>query len=43
LEQRYHMEKRWLLNRMFQGSGVVSGLEVVAAEKGTVTVAEVLR
>jgi hypothetical protein len=37
------MEKRWLLNRMFQGSGVVSGLEVVAAEKGTVTVAEVLR
>ena len=39
LEQRYHMEKRWLLNRMFQGAGVVSGLGVVADEQSTVTVA----
>jgi len=39
LEQRYHIEKRWLLNRMLQGAGVVSGLDVVAAERGTVTVA----
>src|SRR5262249_35107675 len=38
LEQRYHIEKRWLLNRMLQGAGVVSGLDVVAAERGTVTV-----
>ena len=28
LEQRYHIEKRWLLNRTLQGAGVVSGLEV---------------
>jgi hypothetical protein len=27
-EQRYHIEKRWLLNRMLHGPGVVSGLEV---------------
>jgi hypothetical protein len=39
LEQRYHIEKRWLLNRMFQGAGVVSGLEVVAGGQGAVTVA----
>src|SRR4051794_10825061 len=39
LEQRYHMERRWLLNRMFQGAGVVSGLGVVADEQSTVTVA----
>lgn len=39
LEQRYHIEKRWLLNRMLQGAGVVSGLHVVAGERGTVTVA----
>jgi hypothetical protein len=39
LEQRYHMEKRRLLNRMFQGAGVVSGLGVVADEQSTVTVA----
>jgi hypothetical protein len=39
LEQRYHMEKRWLLNRMFQGAGVVSGLGVVGDEQSTVTVA----
>ena len=39
LEQRYHKEKRWLLNRMFQGAGVVSGLGVVADAQSTVTVA----
>jgi hypothetical protein len=39
LEQRYHIEKRWLLNRMLQGAGVVSGLDVVEGEQGTVTVA----
>ena len=38
LEQRYHIEKRWLLNRMLQGAGVVPGLGVVAGERGTVTV-----
>jgi hypothetical protein len=39
LEQRYHIEKRWLLNRMFQGAGVVSGLGVAAGDQHTVTVA----
>jgi hypothetical protein len=39
LEQRYHIEKRWLLNRMLHGSGVVSGLSVAAGEGGNVTVA----
>jgi hypothetical protein len=39
LEQRYHIEKRWLLNRMLQDVGVVSGLTVVAGKQGTVTVA----
>jgi hypothetical protein len=39
LEQRYHIEKRCLLNRMLQGAGIVSGLEVVAGKQGTVTVA----
>jgi hypothetical protein len=39
LEQRYHIEKRRLLNRMLQGAGVVSGLGVVEGEQGTVTVA----
>lgn len=39
LEQRYHIEKRWLLNRMLQRTGIVSGLGVVADEQGTVTVA----
>ncbi len=38
LEQRYHIEKRWLLNRMLEGAGVVSGLGVVAAEDGKVSV-----
>lgn len=38
LEQRYHIEKRWLLNRMFQGAGVVSGLDVVPSGQGKVTV-----
>jgi hypothetical protein len=38
LEQRYHIEKRWLLNRMLQGAGIVSGLGVVPSERGTVTV-----
>jgi hypothetical protein len=28
LEQRYHIERRWLINRMLHGWGVVSGLEV---------------
>jgi hypothetical protein len=27
-EQAYHLEKRWLHNRLFHGSGVVTGLEV---------------
>jgi hypothetical protein len=39
LEQRYHIEKRRLLNRMLQGAGIVSGLGVVEGEQGTVTVA----
>jgi hypothetical protein len=38
LEQRYHIEKRWLLNRAFHGAGVVSGLEVSHGD-GSVTVA----
>jgi hypothetical protein len=38
LEQRYHIDKRRLLNRMLHGGGVVAGLEV-AREDGTVTVA----
>lgn len=38
LEQRYHIEKRWLLNRMLQGAGVVSGLDVVPRGQGKVTV-----
>jgi hypothetical protein len=38
-EQRYHIEKRCLLNRMLQGAGIVSGLEVVAGRQGTVNVA----
>jgi hypothetical protein len=37
-EQRYHMEKRRLLNRMLQGTGVVSGLEVVPHDADAVTV-----
>ena len=39
LEQRYHIEKRRLLNLMLQGAGIVSGLGVVQGEQGTVTVA----
>ena len=40
LEQRYHIEKRRLLNRVLHGNGVVSGLEVAPGEQeGTVTVA----
>ena len=39
LEQRYHIEKRRLLNRMLQGAGIVSGLGVVEAGQGTVIVA----
>ena len=39
LEQRYYIEKRYLLNRMLHGAGIVSGLSVVAGEQGTVTVA----
>jgi hypothetical protein len=38
LEQRYHIERRRLLNRMIHGGGIVSGLEV-SGEQGTVTVA----
>lgn len=34
LEQRYHIERRWLINRMLHGSGVVSGLEVEQSEPG---------
>jgi hypothetical protein len=39
LEQQYHIEKRWLLNRMLQGAGVVSGLGLATDDQGTVTVA----
>jgi hypothetical protein len=39
LEQRYQIEKRWLLNRMFHSPGIVHGLAVAAGEKGMVTVA----
>ncbi len=39
LEQRYHIEKRRLLNRMLRGAGIVTGLGVVESERGTVTVA----
>ena len=38
LEQRYHIEKRWLLNRTFHGAGVVHGLKVAPGKKGTVSV-----
>ena len=38
LEQRYHIEKRWLLNRTLQGAGIVSGLDV-SLGSGSVTVA----
>jgi len=38
LEQRYHIEKRWLLNRTFHGAGVVHGLKVTPGKKGTVSV-----
>jgi hypothetical protein len=37
-EQRYHIEKRRLLNRKLHGPGVVSGLEVAGGCGGTVTV-----
>ena len=38
LEQRYQIEKRWLLNRMLQGPGIVSGLAVRSDAQGSVTV-----
>jgi hypothetical protein len=38
LEQRYHIEKRWLLNRTFHGAGVVHGLEVATDKEGSVSV-----
>ena len=38
LEQRYHIEKRRLLNRMLHGPGIVSGLAVTGGTGGTVTV-----
>lgn len=34
LEQRYHIERRWLINRMLHGWGVVSGLEVGRRTEG---------
>lgn len=34
LEQRYHIERRWLVNRMLHGWGVVSGLQVEQREGG---------
>ena len=37
LEQRYQIEKRWLLNRELRGPGIVSGLEVTPGD-GFVTV-----
>ena len=33
LEQRYHIEKRWLLNRELRGPGIVSGLEVILGDR----------
>lgn len=39
LEQRYHIEKRRLLNRIFHAPGIVHGLEVSADPKGFVSVA----
>ena len=38
LEQRYHLERRHLLNRMLHGAGIVSGLGVTAGDD-SVTVA----
>lgn len=38
LEQRYQIEKRWLLNRTFHGAGVVHGLKVAAGKEGIVSV-----
>jgi hypothetical protein len=38
LEQRYHIEKRRLLNRMLHGVGIVSGLAVSGGAGGTVTI-----
>lgn len=38
MEQRYFNEKRWLLNRLGLGAGVLAGLEVVATEDGRVVV-----
>jgi hypothetical protein len=38
LEQRYHIEKRLLLNRMLHGPGIVSGLGVTVGDGRTVTV-----
>src|SRR5687768_6620633 len=35
LEQRYFNAKRWLLNRLVSGSGVVCGLNVSPAANGT--------
>lgn len=37
-EQRYFNGKRWLLNRLVTGSGVVCGLNVVAGENGEVVI-----
>ena len=35
MEQEYFNRKRWLLNRVGLGSGVLCGLEVVVADNGT--------
>ncbi len=37
-EQRYFNRKRWLLNRLVTGSGVVCGLNVVPGENGEVII-----
>lgn len=34
MEQAYFNRKRWLINRLLQGSGVVCGLNVIATEDG---------
>lgn len=34
LEQRYHIERRWLINRMLHGWGIVSGLAVGPRAEG---------
>ena len=38
MEQKYFNRKRWLLNRMGLGYGVVCGLNVVDAENGNIQI-----